>query len=64
MPTRAIVSGVITVKAQHIQLVSVVKPGSDTVKTVQEDADDHSFVFKAHYVQNTDNENALKLETT
>ena len=30
------------------------KPSSDTVKTVQEDADDHSFVFKADYIQNTD----------
>ena len=31
------------------------KTDGDTVKTVQEDADDHLFVFKADYVQNTDN---------
>ena len=47
--TRATVSCVITVVAQHIQLhvecrKNKKKTGSDTMKTFEEDADDHSFV--------------------
>ena len=44
--TRATVSGVITVKAQHIQLVSV--PFKKVLIIM------HSFVFKADYIENTD----------